>query len=199
LGYTTTKTGYLFMPMAFMMMLSAQIGSRLSMRMQPRFLFSGGMRLSASILFVSFSNIDIKWGSWDFIWRLMLFSGGHGVGMSSVSNSATSTVPLHEVGVASSILALVRNVAGAFGVAIFASILSNSIISQVFTIQKYSTLNTVDPTVITQFISLVATKANVGAYSTVFRVAGAIMMAGAFSALFIKENKKDLKPAPVEI
>jgi EmrB/QacA subfamily drug resistance transporter len=198
LGYSTTKTGYLFMPMAFMMMLSAQIGARLSMKMQPRFLVAGGMLISSSILFFSFSNIDIKWGAWDVIWRLMLFSGGLGVGMSSLTNSATSTVPLHEVGVASSILALVRNVAGAFGVAIFASILSNSIISQVFTIQKYSILNTIDPTVINQFISLVATKASVGAYSTVFRVAGAIMMVGAFSALFIKENKKELKSAPVE-
>jgi EmrB/QacA subfamily drug resistance transporter len=195
LGYSTTKTGYLFIPMAFMMMISAQIGARLSMKVQPRFLVAGGMLLSASILFFSFAGIDIKWGPWDIIWRIMLFSSGLGIGMAPLTNSATSTVPLHEVGVASSILALVRNIAGAFGVAIFASILSNSIISQLLSVQRYSTLNTSDPTIMNQLIVLVATKANVNAYSIVFQIAGAIMMIGAFSAFFIKENKKDLSMA----
>lgn len=190
LGYSTTKTGYLFIPMAFSMMLSAQIGARLSAKIEPRFVTSAGMFLAASTLLFFFTSVDIKWGPWEVIWRIMLLAFGIGVGMSPLTNAATSTVPLHEVGIASSVLALARNISGAFGTAIFASILSNNIISQVLNIQKYSVLNTNDPNTITTMITLAATKANIGAYSIDFQIAGLIMMVGAFSALFVKTNKK---------
>jgi EmrB/QacA subfamily drug resistance transporter len=192
LGYSTTKTGYLFIPMAFTMMISAQIGARLSVKLQPRLVIGAGMFLSACVLLFFFKGIDIKWGPWDIIWRIMLFAAGIGVGMSPLTNAATSTVPLHEVGIASSILALARNIAGAFGTAIFASILTNSIVLQVMNIQRYSLINTSDAALLSQIPYLIATKANVLAYSVVFQVAGIIMMIGAFSALFVKSNRMNI-------
>ena len=115
--------------------------------------------------------------------------------MSPLTNAATSTVPLHEVGIASSVLALARNISGAFGVAIFATILSNSTTSQLLNLQTHSIINTYDPTILAQIPALMITRANVLAYSTVFHVAGAIMAFGGFSALFVKESKRDFATA----
>jgi EmrB/QacA subfamily drug resistance transporter len=195
LGYSTTKTGYLFIPMAFAMMIAAQIGARLSSRIQPRFLTSVGMLTAALTLLFLFSNIDIKWGPWDVALRLMLLAGGLGLGLAPLTNAATSTVPIHEVGIASSVLALARNISGAFGVAIFATILSSSITSQLLSLQAHTIINTANPVLLAQITALMATKANVLAYSIVFKAAGAIMMIGAISALFVKESKRDFSMA----
>lgn len=205
LGYSSTKSGYLFIPMAMTLMMAAPIGARLSVRMQPRFLTAAGMFTAAYVLFFLFTGIDIKWGFWDITWRLMVFAAGLGIGLSPLTNAATSTVPLHEVGVASSVLALARNISGAFGVAIFATILSNSIASQLLNLQAHSVANTTNPTLLTQIPILMITKANVLAYSTVFRVAGLILAMGGISALFVRESKRDfataedLKSHPVEL
>ncbi|MFI5265453.1 MAG: DHA2 family efflux MFS transporter permease subunit [Candidatus Levyibacteriota bacterium] len=191
LGYSVTKSGYLFIPMAAALMAAAPIGARLSAKIQPRYLTAAGMFTAAFALFFLFSGIDIRWGFWDITWRLMLFAAGLGIGLSPLTNAATSTVPLHEVGVASSILALARNISGAFGVAIFATILTNSTTSQLLMLQVHSVVNSHDPNVIRTALTLMATKANVLAYSTVFKVAGILLAVGGISALFVRESKRD--------
>ncbi len=194
LGYTTTKTGYLFIPMALALMGAAAIGPRISSKIQPRFLTSVGMFTAAFVLFFLFSGIDIKWTFWDITWRLMIFAAGLGIGLSPLTTAATSTVPLHEVGIASSILALARNISGAFGIAIFATILSNGITSQLAQIQFHSIINTLDPVLLRQIPALMITKANVMAYSTVFQAAGILLAIGGISALFVNESKRDFAP-----
>lgn len=194
LGYSVTKAGYLFIPMAIALMGAAAVGPRLAGRIQPRFLTATGMFTAAFVLFFLFGGIDIKWGFWDITWRLMLFAAGLGIGLSPLTTAATSTVPLHEVGIASSILALARNISGAFGVAIFATVLSNSVTSQLIQIQLHSVVNTVDPILLKQIPVLMITKANVLAYTTVFHVAGVLLAIGGISALFVRESKRDFAP-----
>ncbi len=65
---------------------------------------------------------------------------GLGFGMAQRTNIIASVVPQSEIGVASSILALVRNIAGAFGIAIFATILNDRTNANVFTINSFSKL-----------------------------------------------------------
>lgn len=190
LGFSVTKTGYLFIPMALGLMITAQLGARLSARIQPRFLTAFGMFCSAIMMFL-FAGIDVKWTSWDIIWRLFFFAAGLGLGMAPLTNAATSTVPLEEVGIASSILALARNLSGAFGIAIFATILSDSITSQMLSIQKYSIINTQDPLMLKQVFALIAVKANVLAFSAVFHASVYFLVIGAIAALFVKESKRD--------
>jgi EmrB/QacA subfamily drug resistance transporter len=191
LGYNVTKSGYLFIPMAFCLMAAAPIGAKLSARIQPRFLIAFGMAISALVLYSLFTGIDIRWTFWDISLRLMVFAFGLGLGLSPITNAATSTVPLHEVGVASSVLALARNISGAFGVAIFATILTDSTTSHLIALQTHSVVNSQDPQIIKQAAGLMVTKANILAFSTVFRVAGIMLGLGAVSALFIKESKQD--------
>jgi EmrB/QacA subfamily drug resistance transporter len=189
LGYTVTKSGYIFIPMAIGLMIAAQFGARLSTRFPPRYLTSTGMFWSALMLFY-FSGIDIKWTFWDMTYRLFLFAAGLGIGLAPLTNAATSTVPIQEVGIASSVLALARNIAGAFGVAVFATILSNATTSNLIAIQNHSVVNTVDPSILGNVIGLMETKANILAYSTVFKAAAFLVALGGVSALFVRDRKR---------
>jgi len=190
LGYSVTKTGLIFIPMAFAIGISAQIGGRLSAKIPARYLTSTGMFVAAFAFFL-FSGIDIKWSVWDLIWRLFIMAFGLGLGLAPLTQAATSTVPLSEVGVASSVLALARNVSGAFGTAIFATILSDSITANLIKIQQFSAVNAVNPGVLQQVIGLMEIKANIVSYATVFQWAVFFMVIGAFAALFVKESKRD--------
>ncbi len=190
LGYSVTKSGYLFIPMAVCLMVAAQTGARLARRFPPRYVTAIGMFFSAAMLFL-FIGIDIKWTFWDIAWRLGFFAAGLGIGLAPLTNAATSTVPIHEVGVASSILALARNLSGAFGVAIFATILTNSITASLLTLQIHSVITTVNPGVMQTMMGLMVIKANILAYAVVFKTAAIIVAIGGIAALFVKESKKD--------
>lgn len=203
LGYSVTKTGLIFIPMALAIGTAAQIGSRLSAKIQPRFLTATGMFVGAFAMYL-FSGIDIRWGAWDIIWRLFFMSFGLGIGLAPLTNAATSTVPIQEVGVASSVLALARNIAGAFGTAIFATILTNSVTTNLLNITKYSAINTSDPMLLQEIYALMITKANIASYATVFRWAVFFMVIGGIAALFVKESKREfaegekVKSHPIE-
>jgi MFS family permease len=191
LGYSVTKTGYLFLPMAMGMMIAAQIGARASVKFQPKYVVFLGLAWSSFILFL-FSGIDLTWSFGHFAILLFCFALGLGLTFAPITNASISTVPLHEVGVASSILALVRNIAGAFGVAIFATILTNSASGGIMAVQKYTIINSFDPNVLRQAGFLMAIKANLLSFNTVFLSSAVITLFGAFSALFLKETKKDM-------
>ncbi len=190
LGYSVTKSGLLFIPMAIGLAIAAQIGARLSARIEPRFLTAAGM-LWASLIFFSFTYIDIKWTVYDFAVRMFFFAFGLGIGLAPLTTATTSTVPIEEVGVASSVLALARNLSGAFGIAIFATILSNATTANLLALQKYSVVNTQNPQILQQVYILMVTKANVLAFSTVFRTSVFFMILGSIAALFVKESKRD--------
>lgn len=191
LGYSVTKSGYLFIPMAVCLMFAAQSGARLSRMFQPRYVTATGMFFSA-IMLLSFVGIDIKWSFWDITWRLGLFAAGLGLGLAPLTNAATSTVPIQEVGIASSILALARNLSGAFGVAIFATILTNSVNDNMLALQQHTVVNTFNPTIIQNVFGLMAIKANVLAYVLVFKIASVFMAVGGLAALLVKEDKKNM-------
>ena len=191
LRYDVTKTGYLFLPMAAGMMIAAQFGARASVRFQPKYVVFVGLAWAAFILFL-FSGIDLTWTFTHFAILLFCFALGLGLTFAPITNASISAVPLHEVGVASSILALVRNISGAFGVAIFATILTNSASTAILNVQKYSVINTLNPSVLQQAAFLMAMKANLVSFHTVFICSAIITFFGACSALFLKETKKEM-------
>lgn len=192
LGYSVTQTGLLFIPMAFGMMAAAPLGAKLSAKIEPRYLIAFGMFFSAFVMYL-FTGIDIKWTGFDIAFRMLLFSVGLGLGLSPLTNAATSTVPLHEVGIASSVLALARNIAGAFGVAIFATIFSNSVTSNFLSLQKYTIVNGLTPETLPSLMVLLSTKASILSFSNVFMVAAFLMVIGGIAALFMRESKIDFQ------
>jgi hypothetical protein len=133
-----------------------------------------------------FTWIDPRSTALDLIIPLTVMALGLGFGMAQRTNIIASVVDEHEIGIASSVLALVRNIAGAFGIAIFATILSNATESNLLKINQFSTLSSHNPSIINEFITLITLKADVNAYVHVFLISSIIVFIGAISALFIK-------------
>jgi EmrB/QacA subfamily drug resistance transporter len=185
LGFDATQAGYLFVPMAVAMMLAAPIGGRLTGVVESRYvIFASTIVAAMGIFFLT--GLDPKSGAWAIALPLALMAFGLGFGMAQRTNVVASVVPESEIGIASSILALVRNISGAFGIAIFATILNNRTNSEVFTINSFSRLASHIPLDIQKYIALIELKAQIDAYNYVFLVASIIVFLGAFTILFLK-------------
>ena len=185
LGYDATQTGFLFMPMAFAMMMAAPIGGSLVGKFEARYVIMVST-LIAGIGLYMFSFLDPRSSAIDIVIPLGVMAFGMGLGMAQRTNIIASAVPQNEVGAASSVLALARNIAGAFGIAVFGTILQNTIKGNVMEIAKYSTINSHNPKIIQEAISLITLKAQISAYDTVFITAAIIAIFGAVTAYWIK-------------
>jgi EmrB/QacA subfamily drug resistance transporter len=189
LGYSATQTGYLFMPMAFVMMAASPIGVALVGKVQPRWVIAAST-LVGGIGLLLFANIDARSSAWDIIFPLSIMSFGMGFGMSQRTSIIASVVPPTEIGVASSVLALVRNIAGAFGISVFATILRNATESSMLAISRYSTVNTTNPILRAEAFALMALKAEIDGYRVVFLAAAGVMIVAAFVVVFTLNVKE---------
>jgi DHA2 family multidrug resistance protein len=189
LGYNATEAGYLFIPMAAALMLAAPVGGNLIGKVEARYVIFAST-LVASVGLFMFSFLDPKTTAFELMIPLAVMAFGLGFGMAQRTNIVASVVDQHEIGIASSILALVRNVAGAFGIAIFGTILTNVIGSNILNINSWSVLRSVNPADIQTFVGLVELKAQIDAYSDVFLIAAAIVFIGAFGALLIRVKRE---------
>ncbi len=198
LGMDATQTGYLFMPMAFMMVIASALGGTLVGKVQTRYVIFIGTLVAAGGMFF-FSWLDPRSTALDIMWPLSIMAFGMGFGMAQRTNIVASSVPEHEVGIASSILALARNIAGAFGIAVFGTILNNRIESNMITISQLSAYNGHTASQFQEFISLIALKAQVSAYDYVFIIASIFIFVGSFTALFMKIEHEKKTKAHVEM
>ncbi len=191
LGYDARETGLLFMPMAACMVLASPLGGSLTGKVQPRYVIAASTAIAALGIYL-FIGLDPRSTPIDIILPLGIMAFGMGFGMAQRTNIIASAVPAHEVGIASSILALARNIAGAFGIAVFGSILTDSQAAHLMEIAKDSVIRTSDPAVYGQFMGLIALKAQISAYATVFTVSSLIVLAGAFLALRIRVEREKI-------
>lgn len=188
LGYNATQAGLLFVPMAVTMLVSAPLGGRLSKIVPLRILVAVGMGLAAFGIFL-FSGLDVKTTQLELSIPLIVFAFGLGLGMAPMTAAVTNSVPAKEVGVSSAVLNLVRNIAGAVGIAFFGTILNNIITTKVMTIGQDAVVRTSDPHTIGIVHALIILKAQVEAYGEVFLVASLIMSLGVIASLFLKPVK----------
>lgn len=194
LGYDATHAGYLFVPMAVAMMIASPLGGMLTGRVQSRYVIFVSTLIAAVGIFL-FTGLDPKSGALAIIIPLTVMAFGLGFGMAQRTNVVASVVPQNEIGIASSILALVRNISGAFGIAIFATILTDRTNSNVLSINSFSRLSSHIPLDIQKYISLITLKAQVDAYDFVFLVASIMIFLGSFTILFLKlkNERTDIK------
>ena len=194
LGYNATQAGYLFVPMAIAMMAAAPIGGMLTGKVKSKYVIFAST-LVASLGIFLFTGLDPKSTALAIIIPLSVMAFGLGFGMAQRTNIVASVVPQHEIGIASSILALVRNIAGAFGIAIFATILSDRTNTNVFMINSFSKLSSHVPLDIKKYIMLITLKAQIDAYDYVFLIASIIVFLGSFTILFLnlKNERTDIK------
>jgi EmrB/QacA subfamily drug resistance transporter len=195
LGYDATQTGFLFMPMAAGMMIAAPLGSRLVGKVNPGIVITISTLIAAVGIFM-FINLDPRSGPLDIVIPVFVMASGMGFGMAQRTTIIASAVPEEEIGVASSVLALVRNIAGAFGIAIFTTILKNATESSLLAISENSVINTHDPAMLQQIAALMILKAQILGYHAVFIIASGIMFVSAvlaFIMIKVKEKKSGVE------
>ncbi len=188
LGYTATESGYLFIPMGLIIPLSAAVGAQFSGKVEPRwiiFISTAG----AAIGFFFLSFLDPKSTALDISLPLALMALFMGFGMAQRTNIIAAVVPQEEIGIASGILALARNIGGAFGIAIFATILISAENQNVLATAAHSIIRSINPTIIEQGIALIELKAQVAAYGEVFLLGAACMFLAAFPVLLMRTGK----------
>lgn len=187
MGYDATQTGFLFLPMALVMLISSPIGAKLSQKIHARYCVSIGMFLTAWAIYM-LTGIDPKSPVADITYPLMLLAVGMGIGMAPLTNAVASSVPDHEVGIASAILNLVRNIAGALSIALLGTLLTNTIETKVLEVGANTIINDFS---YSSFIpALIVLKAQVLAYREVFLAAATVTAVGAFVALTLKDSSK---------
>jgi len=189
LGYNATQTGYLFIPLALALMMAAPIGGRLIGKVKPSVVIFASTFV-AGIGMLLLARIDPRSTALDLAIPMSIMAFGLGFGMAQRTNLVAVAVPHDDIGEASAILALVRNISGAFGVAIFSTILTNKINANVLSISHNSILRAINPANMGQFISLIILKAQVAGYATVFEIAATVVIIGSFTAFLIKVPKE---------
>lgn len=185
LGYDATQTGYLFMPMAFGLLATAPFGGMLTGKVEARWVIFASTVGAAGSIYL-FSWLDPKSTALDIIVPLTLMAMTLGFGMAQRTSVIAAAVPESEIGSASAVLALVRNIAGAFGIALFGTLLKNAQESNVLEIASRSVIRSADPAVIAQATALIELKAQVAAYAQVYEAAAVVIFLGAFVTLFMR-------------
>ena len=189
LGYDATQTGYLFIPLAVALMAAAPIGGRLIGKVKPStvIFFS---TIVAGIGILMLAGISATSTALELSIPMSIMAFGLGFGMAQRTNLIAVAVPHEDIGEASAILALVRNISGAFGVAIFSTILNNAISANVLSIAQSSVLRATGSQAVQQFIALIELKAQIAGYATVFEIAAWVVIIGAFTSFLIKVPKE---------
>ncbi len=198
LGFNATQTGYIFMPMAFGMMTAAPIGGRFTGKVQPKYIIAISTFIAGIGIYL-FSFLDPRSTVSDIIIPLLIMSFGMGFGMAQRTNIIAAVIPSKEIGIASSLLALARNIAGAFGIAIFGTILNTSVENNIIKLSNFSSFHGLTPIEFSQFTSLITLKAQVHGFSTVYVISAIITFIGAFLALLIKDIDINQKTQKVHI
>jgi EmrB/QacA subfamily drug resistance transporter len=187
LGYDATQTGFLFLPMALGMFVAAPLGAKLAQKIHVRYSVSLGMLLVALAIFL-FTGLDARTSATELTLPLIILAVGMGIGMSPLTNAVASSVPTHEVGIASAILNLTRNIAGAVAIALFGTLLSNVMESKVLEVGANTIIN--DPKFASFVPTLVVLKSQILAYREVFLTASIATAFGAFVALTLRDSSK---------
>jgi len=184
LGYDAIKTGLLFVPMGLSLPIFAPLGARLAQSIHPRYTVSFGMA-TAALSFYLLHWLDPAMTYFNFVIPLILFGAGLGLGMAPLTSASTTAVPLNEVGMSSGLLNLARNIGGAFGIALFGTLLANATNANVLMVAQHSVINSKLPQDIAQGTKLIILKADLLAYGTVFEAASIAMLFGGLLALLL--------------
>jgi len=196
LGYDAIKTGLLFVPMGLALPIFAPLGAVLAQKFNPRYTVSFGMAIVAAAFFM-LRSLDPAMSYFDFVIPLVLLGAGLGLGMAPLTNASTTAVPLNEVGMSSGLLNLTRNIGGAFGIAIFGTILADATNANVLTVAQHSVIRSNIPQTIAEGTQLIILKADLLAYGTVFEYAALAMVIGGIVALaLLRATKSDVELTP---
>ena len=191
LGMNATQSGMLFIPMGLCIVLSAGVLGRFTAKLSPRTaIFWSTAGCAAAFYYLSY--IDPRSTAFDIIMPLVVMALFMGSAMAQRTSIIASSVPRSEIGVASSVLALVRNIGGAFGIAIFGTLLNNLTKGNIAALTKNSIIHAVTPAQHATVVALIELKAQVLAYSQIDVFAAIVVLIGAFTVFLMKKPKEPI-------
>lgn len=192
LGYDATQSGMLFVPMGLCIVIAAAILGRFTAKLSARTaIFWSTAGCAAAFYYLSY--IDPRSTALDIILPLVIMALFMGSAMAQRTSIIASSVPRSEIGVASSVLALVRNIGGAFGIAIFGTLLNNFTKSNIAALSRNSIVHATTPVQHATAIALIELKAQVLAYSQIDVLAAIVVFIGAFTVFLMKKPKEPVK------
>jgi EmrB/QacA subfamily drug resistance transporter len=121
LNFSPQEAGLIMLAGPLTLSVAAPVGGYLSDKISTRWIASIGLLFTASGYFL-FSFIESGWGWHDVVWRSALVSLGFGFFQSPNSSSALNAAPVMVRGVASSLIAFMRNLGLVLGIALGAAI-----------------------------------------------------------------------------
>ncbi len=125
IGFTPLQAGVRFLPSTLMIVLIAPIAGRLTDRIGPRWLITGGLTL-VSIALYGFTRIDQGTTYGDLLPGFVVMGAGIAMTMSPMSTAAMNAVTEAKAGIASGLLSMSRMIGGTFGVAAIGALFQTS-------------------------------------------------------------------------
>jgi EmrB/QacA subfamily drug resistance transporter len=151
--------------------IAAPIGGYLSDKISTRWIASAGLMITCTGYFF-LSHLQSDWTSSDVVWRLAMLSLGFGLFQSPNSSSALNAAPVQERGIASSLVAFMRNLGLVFGIALGAAVW--------YTFRNsFAITNNVDP---------LSSRAQVEGMQMAYRVTSALVLLAALISVSRGEN-----------
>ncbi|MCR4430905.1 MAG: MFS transporter [Tepidanaerobacteraceae bacterium] len=122
-GYSTNQIGLILTAYPITMLLVAPISGALSDKIGPLFLSTGGA-LICSIALYLMSTLNLASSTFEIVWRLVLFGFGNGLFQTPNNSSVMGSAPRERQGIASGVLATMRNVGMVLGIALGSGLFS---------------------------------------------------------------------------
>jgi DHA2 family multidrug resistance protein len=124
LGFTATQSGVALMPRVLVMMVATPIVGRLYNRVDPRILIAIGVVFFA-IGAYDMSHLTLQSGQGDVIGAIALQGVGFAGLFVPLTTAALSRIERHRISDATGLNSLLRQIGGAIGLAVFATLLTN--------------------------------------------------------------------------
>lgn len=163
LNFSPQDAGLIMLAGPLTLSVAAPIGGYLSDKISTRWIASAGLVITGTGYFM-FSFMQPDWGWHDVVWRSALVSLGFGLFQSPNSSSALNASPITERGIASSLIAFMRNLGLVTGISLGAAIWYS-------TRNHYALVHTIDP---------LSIKAQIAGMRTVYWITSGLVMLAAF-------------------
>jgi MFS transporter, DHA2 family, multidrug resistance protein len=117
LGYTAFAAGWAVSPRGIGAIIAMPIIGILTAKVDNRFLIAAGFILFA-VTSLWFGEADLSISQWSFLWAIIISGFGSGCVFVPLSTTAVSGLPNEEIGNASGLYNLLRNVGGSIGISV---------------------------------------------------------------------------------
>ena len=209
MGYDAIQTGLLMIPQGLTMGLMMPLAGALNQRVDPRILMSLGLgTLGASLVWQGAMSPDTPTERMIIGWTIMR-SVGMALAFPAMNQTTLGSVPLRQIGAASGLFNVTRNLGGTFGIALLSTFLTRRQVAHTAHLAQAASMGGQAPAFVAGLAQhmltmgsspdvariqagavmamTLAKQAMVFAFQDAFIIAGVVVMGGILPSLFVKK------------